>query len=67
MYWTTHLVNERLQREQANAFRARLLATRHEDESTPDNKNSREPAPKPTKRRLLRGSWFPGRAITVQA
>jgi hypothetical protein len=70
MYWTTHLVNERLHRQQANAFRARLLATRHDaddDASTPDKKDEREPAPKPTKRRLLRGSWFPGRAITVQA
>jgi hypothetical protein len=54
MYWTTHLVNERLQREQANAFRARLLATRHQDDtdaSTPDKKDEREPALSQPKRR----------------
>ena len=68
MFWTTSLAYERMRQSQENAFRARLLATRHRDDaSTPEKKDDREPAPKQPTRRLLRGSWFPGRAITVQA
>ena len=70
MYWTTHLVYERMQRDQAAAFRARLLAARldadaPEPDATKKKEEQPETAPKQPKRRLLRGSWFPGRAITV--
>jgi hypothetical protein len=65
MFWTTNLVYERMRRDQANVFRARLAAQHRNDASAPDTNDTREPAPKHPTRRSLRGSWFPGRAITV--